>query len=217
MRLKMCATLAASAIIAIGAPALAAPPWTVTVGAQPSGQVPFSGYTKSAFNSTVVNGANVAPMSCGAAAAAGVVYPGSYPTGIKVGEVQGTGWANCVGPGLSFNMYQPQNSKWHLNLTGPAGPPWAGYLSSVSIRVESKPAGVCSYNVTGRINLSLDTAQAAGNNAYTQTLTIQQPDSSSNLTVSGVSGCLGIYANGNRMGLQGGFKIYNSVGLVGVS
>lgn len=214
---KTAALVAAVGIVAVAGPASAAPPWVVTVGSQTTGQVPFSAYTKAPITFTVVNGANTVPMTCGAAAATGIVRPGSYSTGLAVAEIQGTAWSQCTGPGLSLNVYHPVNSKWNLNLTGTSGPTWAGYINNISARVESKPVGVCSFNVTGRADGSFNTAQVAGNNNYTQTLTINQPNTSSNLTVSGVSGCLGLIANGNRAGFQGSFKVYNSVGLVGIS
>lgn len=215
---KTAALLAAAGLFAVASPATAAPPWVVTVGSQTSGQVPFSAYTKAPIAFTVLNGTSTVNMSCGAASAAGIVRPGSYSTGLAVAEIQGTAWSKCVGPGLNLSVYHPgPNNRWNLNLTGTTGPTWAGYINNINANVQSNPVGVCSFNVTGRANATFNTAQVAGNNNYTQTLTVNQPNTSTNLTVSGVSGCLGLIANGNQAGFAGSFKVYNSVGLVGIS
>lgn len=215
---KTAALVAAAAIVAVASPATAAPPWVVVVGAQTTGQVPFSAYTKAPIQFVVAGPTGPAAMSCGAAAAAGIIFPGSYPTGLAVGRIEGTAWSKCLGlGGAGFNVSHVLNSKWNLNLTGLAGPNWAGYINNISARVESKTVGLCNFNVTGRANATFSTAAVAGNNNYTQTLTVNQPNTSANLTVSGVSGCLGQITNGNNASFTGAFKVYNSVGLVGIS
>lgn len=216
---KTAALLAAAALVVVASPATAAPPWVVTVGAQTTGQVPFSAYTKAQIDFVVAGPAGPAAMRCGQAAAAGVIYPGSYPTGLRVAEIEGSAWSKCIGPGsLPLNVYHAVDSKWRLNLTGASGPTWAGYIDNINAVVRAKgTASLCSFTVTGRANATFNTAQVAGNNNYTQTLTVAQPNTTPNLLVSGVTGCLGTIANGNAASFNGSFKVFNSVGLVGIS
>lgn len=229
MRFKKTAALsAAAALVALAGPANAAPPWNVTVGAA-TAPVPFSAYTKAPI-SFIVNGpAGQVGMSCGAASAAGIIIPGSSTTGLRVAEIQGTSWSQCIGPGgLAMNVWSappvpgvPTSGKWPLNLTGTTGPTWAGNISNINARVVSKldSGGVpsCAFTVTGRANATFNTAQVSGNNNYTQTLTVNQPFTTPNLTVSNITGCFGQLVAGNPASFTGSFKVYNSVALVGIS
>lgn len=218
---KTAAFLAAVGIVAVAGPASAAPPWVVTVGAQTTGQVAFSAYTKAPIQFVVAGPLGQAAMSCGQASAAGAILPGSYPTGVGVARIDGTAWGKCVGVGQQLNVYhveQPNQLKWLLNLTGTTGPTWSGFINQINARVVAKTGpSICSFNVTGRANATFNTAQVAGNNNFTQTLTVNQPNTVPNLVVSNVVGCFGQITNGNSASFNGSFKVYNSVGLVGIS
>ena len=220
LKFKTAALLVTVGLIAMAGPAAAAPPWVVSVGTSTT-PVAFSAYTKAPFQITSLRAGSTVPLSCDAASAAGIIKPGSYANGLGVGEIQGTAWSKCVwAGGIDLNIYHPEGSRWAVNLTGLSGPTWVGYIDNINARVKSKVAGICSFTVTGRANGSFNTAQVTGNNNFTQTLNVNQVNTVANpgtLILSNVTGCFGLVANGDTMGLVGTFRVYNPMALVGIS
>lgn len=214
---RTAALLASAAIMATGGPASAIPPWVVNVGAQTTGHVTFTAHATSWVNFVVAGPSGPVSLSCGAAAATGNLYPGSYPTGQAIAKIDGTVWSGCVGAGWTFNIYQTPGYPWNLNVTGFSGPVWNGHINGISARVNSTTPGLCEYNLTGRMNLTFDTTQVSGSSTFTQTLNISQGNSIPNLTISGVTGCFGLIANGNATSINAAYQIHNPVGLVGIS
>lgn len=214
---KTAALLTAAAIVALAGPATAVPPWVVTVGTQTSGHVSFSANATSWVNFVAAGPSGPVALSCGAAGAVGSIYPGTYPYGQAVAKIDGTVWSSCVGPGWAFNIYQTPGYSWNLNLTGLSGPIWNGFINNIQARVKSTVPGACEFNLYGRMNLTFDTAQVGGGSTFTQTLNINQPNHIPNLTISGVTGCAGLFWNGNSMGVNATYQLHNPVGLVGIS
>lgn len=210
------AFLAAVVIIALAAPATA----SVTVGADPQpASVAFSAYTKSpiAFAVDPPGPPSASNWVCGSAALAGGITPKITGGGLGAASIHGSSWSNCAFISLDLNVYHTPGSRWMFNAATPnaANDVWTGTITNISAHVQSKPAGVCAFDIVGTAAAILTEAQVAGNNSFTQTLALNQP-TTGQLAIANISGCLGQFSNGWPIGMTGSFKIYNSLGLIDI-
>lgn len=216
---KTGALLAATGLIALAGPAHAAPPYNITVGANTTGTYAFGAFTKTPITFNVTGPGGVVAMSCAMSTASGVIKAGASSTGLAVGELQGTAWSNCIGPGgLAMNVSHPLNSKWNLNLTGVATNPQtdniAGNISNINAVVTSKIAGACNFTVTGRANATFREPAITPSKIFKQELAVNE--TAGNLTVSGVSGCTGAIVNGNTASFVGTYEVVTPTGYINV-
>lgn len=214
---KSSAALAAGAITALANPASAAAPYNVSVGASTTGTYAIGGYTKSAINFTVNGPGGPVAMSCGMSTFAGVVKAGPNSTGLAVGEIQGSTWSNCIGPGgLTFNV-NPVGKRF-LNLTGVATNAQTdnivGHISNITAVVSSKSAGACTFLLTGRMNVVFREPAITPSKISKQELAVNE--TAGNLTISGVAGCVGAITNGNTASLVATYEVISPDGYINV-
>ena len=192
MKLRhLAAGAAAASLVGLSGPAIAAgPPYTVAVGGSTSGTQAVTAVSSgtvqfSARNSagTIING------NCTSVSGNGTVTKGTGLT--QVATIDSMTWTGCRTPFGPVAV--AQSGTWVVNGTGSnatAGTETiAGYVGNVTAGVATTPSTICSFTVTGQASASFDEA--------TQTLKISETGYTGNLTLSGVSGCLGQLQNGN--------------------
>ncbi len=167
---------AAAATLGLGvAPAFAAP-WTISGNTNADGH-----YNGTAGTTTLKDTTTGTVLTCTSATATGQLANGTYTTN-AVGTVSATTFTSCTGPlGLTFNVTQV--GTWTVNaLSSAGGGVTNGSITGVGATI-SGPG--CSASVTGSVTgtYTNGTAKLAVN--------------SGGLTISGVSGCLGLIKNGD--------------------
>lgn len=117
-------------------------------------------------------------------------------SGTDIGTIASTSFTSCTGPlGLTFTV--KQSGTWNLNITSNSGAVSTGFISSVKASLSGP---LCSATVTG-------SADASYSNS-TGVLTVKLVSGSGHtLTVSGVSGCLGLINNGDTTTFNGAYTI----------
>ncbi|WP_167007278.1 hypothetical protein [Mumia sp. ZJ430] len=216
---KTAAFLGATALVILGGPAVAGPNHTVAVGGNSSGTVyNVTGTSKGAVT-FVVNGVN---MGCTGATAAGTIDSGALTApvapdtlGEDVAVLATTTWTGCIGPG-GLAMTVTQSSAWCLYLnpysqasTAPLTNVFNGVIKNcngtavmANVKDTATNGAICNFNVQGRAVGSFNEAAKANG---TQDLTVAEPGT--NLTVSGVAGCLGAITNGNGASFNGVYNV----------
>lgn len=225
---KAAVAVGALTLVGLANPAVAAGPIQIDVGANTGPSVHnWTAVSKGAITFRVHHGAAVVNMGCNTASAAGTINAGPDADGLNVGTIASSVWGNwpttpCLGP-AGLNMTVTQLAGWSLNLdlnpkpTNPLADRISGHVGGVTARVVSKIPGVCSFDVTGTADAIFDEhkLKSAGPPAvYAQALEVNE--TSGNLVVSNVSGCLGAIANGDPADFIGEFNITSPDGLINV-
>jgi hypothetical protein len=180
---------AATAALALSAAPASAVAATFTVS--PGGSITGTAGTTTLKDTTTGNS-----LTCSSAKATGSLKSGSGLSGTGIGSITGTTFTTCKGPlGLTFTV--TQSGTWSVNLTSNSGAVSTGFVSSVKASLSGPD---CSATVTG-------SADASYSNT-TGVLTFKSVAGSGHtLTVSGVSGCLGLINNGDTSTFSGAFTI----------
>jgi hypothetical protein len=178
MRRKIAAVLVAGAAMAAGiavgvAPAVAAPSATFTV-------TPGGAYSASTSSVTFKDGA--VTMTCSGSTASGTLESGSGLAGAAIGSISALSYTGCTGP-LGTVTVTPGGFNYAINATSYASGVTQGNISGVSVKVSMIG---CSFNVTGSAPCNFSNSNSSLN------LT-----AGAGLSVSGVSGCLGLVKNGD--------------------
>lgn len=193
MKLRhLVAGVATVGVVALSGPAFAAgPPYTVAVGGSTSGTQAVTAASSGSVQFSARNNAGtVINMNCTSVSGNGTVTKGTGLT--QVATITSTTWTGCRVPGGPANV--TQTGIWNITGTGStataaATDTVAGYVGNVNAGVATSPSTICSFTVTGQANGSFNEA--------TQTLNVNETGYTGNLTLSGVSGCLGQLQNGN--------------------
>jgi hypothetical protein len=181
------ATAAAAVLTLSAAPALAATTYTVSPG---------GAYTGTAGTTTFTDTSTGSVLTCKSATAKGTLKSGSGLSGTGIGTITSTTFTTCTGPlGLTFTVTQV--GTWSLNITSNSGGTSVGNVSNVDATLSGP---LCSATVKGA-------ADATYVNS-TGVLTLKPVSGSGHtLTVSGVSGCLGLIKNGDTSTFNGAYTI----------
>ncbi len=182
---------AAAATAALALSVAPASALTATFTVSPGGSYSGSAGTTTLSDTTTGNA-----LTCKSATAAGTLKSGSGLSGTDIGTITSTSFTSCTGPlGLTFTV--KQSGTWNLNITSNSGGVSTGFISSVKASLSGP---LCSATVTG-------SADASYSNS-TGVLTVKPVSGSGHtLTVSGVSGCLGLINNGDTSTFNGAFTI----------
>jgi hypothetical protein len=179
MRSKFAAVIVAGAAMAAGiafsaAPAVASPSATFTV-------TPGGAYTATSTAVTFKDGS--VTMNCTGSTAKGTLKSGSGLAGAGIGSISSLAYTGCTGP-LGTVTVTPGALPYSINAVSYASGVTQGNIGPVSVKVVMTG---CSFTVTG---------SAPGNfNNSTSSLNLT---AGSGLSVSGVSGCLGLVKNGDH-------------------
>jgi hypothetical protein len=183
-RMTLAATVAATAIAAVGASSASA--YTVTGG---------SNFTAAAGTTTLTDNSTGAALTCTSSSASGTVASGA-PT---VGSITTLSFSNpCSGPlGISFSV-TPNSLPYSIVGDSPttSGGVTAGHIGGVNAALSGF---LCSAIVTG---------SAPGNYAnVTHKLTLT---SGTTLNISGVSGCFSLLNNGDTASYTTAYTVTGS-------
>jgi hypothetical protein len=191
------AGLAAVALVC-AAQASAVTTWTVKAGSAAAGTtVAITG--KTIGTSPQIHFKDVTSgqtLTCASGTAPGTTKVGTGLSGTGIGHINGpkTKWNTCTGPaGLTFVV--TGINTWNLNAGTYTAPVTHGSITNVKATVVD--SGVCSFTVTGKVAVSYSNS--------THVLTV--PGTTATLTVSGVSGCLGIINNNDKASFKGAYKL----------
>lgn len=203
---KTAAALAATGLVALAGPAMAAGPYQVDVGTNTTGSFAFTGATSSGINFVVDGNSGPINMTCTSATASGTIVAGANATGNGVANITGTTWSGCTGLGLNLSV--THSGTWKLNATGTATAAAtdnvAGNVGSVAASVAA-PFGACSFTVAGKVNGAYKEA--------TKELAVNESGFTGNLSVgSTVTGCLGLISPGAAADFVGTFNITSPSG-----
>jgi hypothetical protein len=181
------AAATAAALTFSVAPAFAATTYTVAPGGS---------YTGTAGTTTFTDTNTGSALTCKSGKAAGTLKAGAGLSGTDIGTIASSSFTTCTGPlGITFTV--KQSGTWELNLTASSGGTSTGYVSGISASISGS---LCSATVTG-------SADATYVNS-TGVLTLKPVSGSGHtLTISGVSGCLGLLNNGNTSTFNGAYTI----------
>ena len=193
------AAMAAALVVAVPAAAFAAgPPYKVSVGGSAvySPSHPITATSVGSLPHTIRNASStIVNVPCTSAQLTGTVTSG---TGINpVMVFPSSIWSGCTIPGGAALM--TQGSTWNFvgtgsNATASMTDVVAGCVSNVKFtRTTVANPNVCSFTVEGHM--------AASFNEATQRLTVNEVGYTGNLTVTSVSGCLGLIQVGNPFNL----------------
>lgn len=224
---KTAALMGAAAVVALANPAMAAGPIQIDVGANTGPSVHnWTAVSKGPITFRVHHGAGTVNMGCSTATAAGTINAGPDADGLNVGTIASSTWGTkptpydpCDGPG-GLEMNVTQLAGWSLNLdlnpkpTNPLADRISGHVGNVTARVTSKIPGVCQFNVTGSADAIFDEHKLKSPGVYAQALEVNE--TSGNLIVSNVTGCLGAIANGDEADFIGEYNIVSPDGLINV-
>lgn len=199
---------AGAATLALAVPAMAAGPYTVSVGGSTTGTPAFS-----ATASNITFTTPSVDMSCTGATASGTVKAGANATGAGIASITAAGFSGCVGP-LGLPLTVQATTPWTLNATGTAtagsSDTVQGTITGVSAYVfqTGSPAS-CNFKVTGSVDGSF---QEAG-----QKLNVTPPTAGAVLTISAVTGCYGLISNGDTAEYTASYAITSPAGAIGIS
>jgi len=191
MRMTRVALAAATAMAALTLSATSALATATTYTVSPGGS-----YSGTAGTTTFTDNNTGNELSRTSGKASGTLESGSGLSGTDIGTITSTTFSKCTGPlGLSFTVKQV--GTWDINITSSSGGISDGFISSVDATLSGP---LCSATVTG-------SADASYSNS-TGVLTLKPVSGSGHvLTVSGVSGCLGLINNGDTSSFDGAYTI----------
>ena len=126
-------------------------------------------------------------------------------------NITGTTWTNCTGPfGMVLVPNQPSGSVWALNGVSYASGVTTGYLNNITVNVTSNPVGTCAFTVTGSVDGTY--------NNSTHILKVSTTAGTGHvLTISGVSGCFGLMANGDAASFNASYNVATPLGALSVT
>ena len=195
--MKLLAAAGAAALVIVASPAMAAAPYTVTAGSQTTGTAAIDGAT-----SQIIFHTDFVEMGCDSGSATGDANLGTNATGLKVANIDDTGWNGCVGP-LGIPMTVDQVGIWDLNVQGDnVGGVITGTISNVNARIASATPGQCEFTVTGQVGGSF--------NENTQQLAVDATSPLNDLLVSEVVGCFGQVLDGDAAYYAATYDMTNS-------
>lgn len=199
-------------LVALSGPAFAAgPPYTVKVGTNTTGTFTVSAVSSGSVQFSALNNSSTPiNMNCTKVEGTGSVVAGTNKN--PVATITSTTWTGCRVPG--GNAKVTQSGVWDLTGTGSnattGNETIAGYIGNVTAGVATTPiASVCSFTVTGQANGSFNEA--------TQVLNVNETGYTGNLTLSGVTGCLGDLQNGNPANFVANLSITSTGGAINLS
>jgi hypothetical protein len=194
MRTRLTKVLLAGAAAATAALALSAVPASAvatTFTVSPGGS-----YSGSAGTTTLTDTTTGNALTCKSASAAGTLESGSGLSGTDIGTITSSSFTTCTGP-LSLSFKVKQSGTWDLNVTASSGGVSTGFISGIKAALSGP---LCSATVTGSADVSYSNS--------TGVLTVAPVSGSGHtLTVSGVSGCLGLINNGDTTTFNGAYTI----------
>jgi hypothetical protein len=188
-RIVMTGAAAAAAIALMSTTALAATATTYKVS--PGGK-----YTATAGKTVLTDNQTKAKLTCKTASAKGVLKKSGAGKGL--GTITSTSFNKCSGP-LNLTFKVKQGGTWTLNVTkyNSKTGVTTGYIGNVSAVLSGSD---CSATVTGA-------ADATYTNK-TATLSVKPVAKSGHvLTITKVSGCLGLIKKGNTSDFTGSYKL----------
>lgn len=177
---------AAVLVAVLGATAaLAATTWTV----RPGGAI-----TAKAGKTSLTDTRTGTTATCGSVTASGTLKSGSGLSGTGIGSFSAVSFRNCTGPlGITFTL-RATDLPWHINLTSynPTTGVVTGTISHVQLKL-SAPS--CSATIDGTSSLA---SNGVIKFTYTNRTHVLKPLSNGgNLHVFAVSGCAGLFNNGD--------------------
>ncbi|GAA4481368.1 hypothetical protein GCM10023191_000150 [Actinoallomurus oryzae] len=183
------AAAAATAISLSSSPALADPTWTV--GPESSGSVDFT--ADSTTNLVLTDNNTHTQLTCTTSSGTGDAVYGSGQSGDDLANVDDLSFGNCSGPaGITFTV-QSSGFAWALNADSYDGvDTTTGSISGVTAHLSGP---LCSADVAGSVPMTYSndgTLSATGG---------------SGLTITNVSGCLGLIKNNDTAGFVGSYAV----------
>lgn len=178
--------------------AQAATTWTVKAGSAAKGTTvnilgTTTGTTPQIHFSDVTSGQT---LTCAKGTAPGTTKTGSGLSGTGIGHVNGpkTTWTTCKGPGgLVFKVTGV--GTWNINAASFSSGVTTGKITNAKATVVD--SGVCSFTVTGSVGIK-----------YTNsTHVLAVPGGTAGLTVSNVSGCLGLINNNDKAKFKANYAL----------
>ncbi|MET7858068.1 hypothetical protein ABZS81_12720 [Streptomyces sp. NPDC005318] len=191
------AATAAATGLAI-APAHAAG-WNVTGNTNADGH-----YNATASPTTLTDTNTGATLTCSSATATGQL-PNGAASGSPLATITSTTWNSCSGPlGITFTVQQ--NGIWNINAAPPLNASGGvdGTIDNVSAHITGS---LCSADVTGGVPATYD------NNGHL----VVHPTNPPSLTISNVSGCLGLLNNGDTVAFDATYNVAPSTIRVSVA
>lgn len=175
-------------------PALAAATWTI----KPGGAVTF-GLVRAVIKDT--KSANVIRCDSGGNLT-GTLKPGSGLTGTRAGRITGGAVSSCFGPGPLNWKITLAGLPWHINLLSYDGS--TGLVHGTISHIEIRAAGsACAFVIDGTMGGALD-----GKVRFTYSDGTHQVNTSGgNLHIFNVTGCGGVFANGDPASLTARFTL----------
>jgi hypothetical protein len=186
---------AAAAAVGLGSTPAFAATWTVTGSTGAGGA-----YSASAGTTTLKDTNSGTVLTCSTSSASGVLADGSYATGDGIGSITSSSFNSCKGPlGLTFTV--KQNGTWNINAVQPDAT--AGVTDGTITGVNATLSGPgCSATVTGGVAGTYTNGSAV----LAVGPTAPNPGGVS-LTISGVSGCLGLIGNGHTATFTASYNV----------
>jgi hypothetical protein len=186
---------AALAATLAAAPALAATTWTI----RPGGAIAA---TSGRFNFTDTTDGTV--TACRSGAASGTLKRGSGLPGPQAGSLSAVSFTDCSGAAGPTYTLQATDLPWHVNLSAynAATGVVTGTVSHIQIRVSG---AACSFVIDGTSAIASD-----GQVRFTYTDStghFRVLITGGNLHIYNVSGCLGLFHDGDRAALAGTFTV----------
>jgi hypothetical protein len=184
----------AATVVAVGASSSSAATWTATIGGVATGSGAYTAASTTSLKLTDTT-TNIT-VTCTTGTAKGTVPQlGHNVSPTPIATITGTTWTSCTGAGLTFAVTQV--GTWNLNATSYTSPTTKGNLTGISAKLS---ATGCTFNVTG----ATDGSYTNG----TQILSVAPVAGSGHtLSISGVSGCFGVVANGHTASFSGSYKV----------
>jgi len=185
-----------AACLAIGlapGPALAAATWTI----KPGGAI-----TLGLVRATIKDTTTADQITCGSGNLTGTLKSGSGLTGTSAGSITGAAVSPCFGPGPLNWTITLLDLPWHINLRSYDGSTGLvhGTISHMEIRAKGS---ACRFVVDGTRGGASD-----GRVSFTYSDgTHQVKTSGGNLHIFTVTGCAGVFANGDPVSLTASFTL----------
>lgn len=134
-------------------------------------------------------------MGCSTAHVNGQVHGGNTSFSGPIASISSSSWSGCTGP-AAIPMTVTYIGTWHFHGTGgetaAISDVVTGYVAGIKTRWSSVTPGVCSFDLMGDAYAELHESVYRMPGWWGQDLVIDE--SGGNLTVSNISGCLGVLA-----------------------
>jgi hypothetical protein len=176
--------------------ARAAATWTI----QPGGAI-----TATSGQVTLKDATNRQVLTCASATASGTLKRGSGLPGSRAGSLSAAGFTNCTGPGdsdIRFTL-QATDLPWPVNLSSYDAA--TGVVTGTVSHIQIIVSGVCSAVIDGTGATASDGRLRFTYTDGTGQLTVLA--TSGNLHFYDVSGCLGLFNDGDRATLGATYTV----------